>query len=107
MTSAIDKIEEMVRRIVAKFDLEKIILFGSHARGEAGSDIDADLLVVMRYSWSRRKKAAEIHLSFWEIALPADVLVYQPEQVEKYKNIVGTIIYPDLREGKVVYDRAA
>jgi len=107
MTSAKDKIEEMIRRIVAKFDPEKIILFGSHARGEAGPESDADLLVVMRYSGSRRKQATEIDLALWGIDLAADILVYSPEEIERYRNLIGTIIHPALREGKVVYDRAA
>jgi uncharacterized protein len=107
MTSSKKQIEEMVRRIVAKFDPEKIILFGSHARGEAGPDSDADLLVVMRYTGSRREQATEIDLALWGIDLAADVLVFSPEEIEKYRNIVGTIIRPALKEGKVVYDRAA
>ena len=107
MTPVQDKIEEMIRRIVAKFDPEKIILFGSHARGDAGPHSDADFLVVMRVAGSRRKKAAEIHLALWGISLPADVLVFTPEQVEKYKDVFGGVIYPALREGKVVYERAA
>jgi predicted nucleotidyltransferase len=97
----------MIRRIVEKFDPEKIILFGSYARGEGGPDSDADLLVVMRYSGSRREKATEIDLALWGIDLAADVLVFSPEEIEKYRNIVGTIIRPALKEGKVVYERAA
>jgi len=107
MTTAAEKIQEMIRRIAEKFDPEKIILFGSHARGEAGPDSDADLLVVMRYSGSRRKQATEIDLALWGIDLPADLLVFSPEEIEKYRNLIGTIIYPALREGKVVYERAA
>jgi len=42
-----ERIDEMVRRIVSQFHPDKIILFGSHARGEAGPDSDVDLLVVM------------------------------------------------------------
>ena len=41
------QIDCMVKRIVRKFRPEKIILFGSHARGEAGADSDVDLLIVM------------------------------------------------------------
>jgi len=107
MTSSKDKIEEMVRRIVEKFDPEKIILFGSHARGEGGPDSDADLLIVMRYSGSRRRQATEIDLALWGIDLAADILVFSPEEIEKYRDLVGTIIYPALREGKVVYEQAA
>ena len=107
MPPAIDKIEEMVRRIVEKFDPEKIILFGSYARGEGGPDRDADLLIIMRYSGSRRRQATEIDLALWGIDLPADIMVFSPEEIEKYRALVGTIIYPALREGKVVYEQAA
>jgi len=108
MTRAREKIQEMVRRIVLGFDPEKIILFGSHARGDAGPDSDADLLVIMRFKkGSRRAQAAEIDLALWGIDLPADVLVFSPEEVEQRRRQVGTIIKPALREGKVLYERAA
>ena len=42
-----ERIEETAQRIVSQFQPEKITLFGSHARGEAGLDSDVDLLVVM------------------------------------------------------------
>jgi len=90
----------MIRRIAEQFDPEKIILFGSHARGEAGPDSDADLIVVMRVAGSRRKKAAEIHQALWGIILPVDVLVYTPEQIEKYKDVFGGVIYPACGKGR-------
>jgi predicted nucleotidyltransferase len=102
-----DKIEEMVRRIVEGFDPEKIILFGSSARDEAGPDSDADLLVVMRVEGSKRQKAIEIDLALADLGVPKDILIVTPEEVERYRDIVGTIIYPALREGKVLYERAA
>jgi len=98
-------IAEAVRRIVEGFAPEQIILFGSHARGTAGPDSDADFLVVMPVSGSKRRKAIEIDLALAEIGMPKDVIVVTPEEVERYRNVVGTIIYPALREGKVLYDR--
>ena len=98
-------IAEAVRRIVEGFAPEQIILFGSHARGTAGPNSDADLLVVMPVSGSKRRKAVEIDLALAEIGMPKDVIVVTPEEVERYRNVVGTIIYPALREGKVLYDR--
>lgn len=100
-------IDEMVRRIVGRFDPEKIILFGSHARGTGGPDSDADLLVVMRVAGSKRQAAVEIDLVLAGVGLPKDVIVVTPEEVERYRDTVGTIIYPALREGKVLYERAA
>ena len=101
------RIEEMVRRIVDQFHPERIILFGSHARGTAGPDSDVDLLVVMRVSGSKRKLATEIDLALAGTGLPKDIIVVTPDEVERYRNVVGTIIYPALREGRVLYERAA
>jgi predicted nucleotidyltransferase len=107
MSEAAEKLQEIVRRIVAGFDPEKIILFGSHARGDAGPDSDADLLVVMKVSGSKRRAATRIDLSLLGVDLPVDVIVVTPEEIERYRDIVGTIIYPAVREGKVLYERAA
>ena len=100
-------IDEMVRRIVRRFRPEKIILFGSHARGDAGPDSDVDLLVVMRVRGSRRKKATEIELALAGLGVPKDLLLVTPEQVERDRDQLGTIIRPALREGKVLYERSA
>lgn len=105
--SAQEKIQEMVRRIVERFHPEKIILFGSYARGTAGPDSDVDLLVVMPVSGSKRRLAIEIDIAIAGLGLPKDVIIVTPEEVEDYRDQVGTIIYPALQEGKVLYERAA
>jgi len=101
------KISEIVRRIIKGFNPERIILFGSQARGEAGPDSDADLLVVMNFTGSKRKQALAIDLALVGVNFPVDVIVASPAEVEKYRDTLGTIIHPALREGKVVYERAA
>ncbi len=102
-----EKIEEMVRRIVDRFNPQKIILFGSLARGTAGYDSDADILVVMPVKGSKRKQATEIDVSLIGLDLPTDVIVVTPEELEKNRDRIGTIIYPAIREGKVLYERTA
>jgi predicted nucleotidyltransferase len=101
------KIAEMVRRIVEGFDPEKIILFGSHARGTGGPDSDADLLVVMPVEGSKREVAIKIEIKLAGIGMPKDVIVATPEEVERYRDITGTLVYPALREGRVLYERVA
>lgn len=100
-------IKEMVRRIVEKFDPIQVILFGSYARGTAGPDSDVDLLVVMPVEGSIREKRLEIRIALHQISMAKDIAVFTPEQVAKYKSIVGTILYPAYREGKVLYERVA
>jgi predicted nucleotidyltransferase len=102
-----EKIDTMVRRIVERFQPDRIILFGSHARGTAGPDSDVDLLVVLRDPAPKRQKVVEIYRLLAGIGLPKDVIIVSPEEVERYRSVPGTIIRPALLEGKVLYERSA
>jgi predicted nucleotidyltransferase len=102
-----DILGKMVDRIVDRFHPDKIILFGSHADGTAGADSDVDLLVVMPVTGSKREQAIEVDLALAGMGLPKDVVVVTPGEVRAYGNIVGSIIYPALHEGRVLYERAA
>jgi predicted nucleotidyltransferase len=102
-----ERIQEMVRRIVAGFDPEMVVLFGSHARGTAGPDSDVDLLIVLRLQAPRREVATQIDLALLDLAVSKDILVVTPEEVERDREQIGTLIHPALRDGKVLYERVA
>jgi predicted nucleotidyltransferase len=104
-TSTRKQIREMVKRIVRQFRPDKIILFGSHARGSAGPDSDVDLLIVMPVVGSKRQQAVEIGVALHDIRVPKDLIVVTPEEFEWRKDTIGTIEWPAWREGKVVYAR--
>lgn len=95
-------LDEVIRRIVAVAKPERIILFGSAARGETGPDSDLDLLVV-KSGVHRRHLAQEIYRGLFGIPVPVDVIVVRPEDVRAFQGKVGTIIDPALREGREVY----
>ena len=99
------QINRMVKRIVKKFDPERIILFGSQARGNAGPDSDVDLLVVMKVEGSMVDTRLEIRQALHDIPIPIDVVVTSPEDFAWRKNVVGTIEWPATREGQVLYAR--
>jgi predicted nucleotidyltransferase len=101
-----EQIQEMVNRIVAEFNPEKIILFGSHARGNAAADSDVDLLVIMPVSGSKREKMIEIGLALHDIPLPKDIIVTSPDEFEWRKKVAGTIERPAAKEGRLLYARA-
>src|SRR3990170_4359940 len=96
-------IDRMVQRIVKRFHPDRVILFGSHARGTAGPDSDVDLLVVMPVSGSKREKAIEIAVALHGIRIPKDIIVTTPEEFEWRKGVVGTIERPAALEGKILY----
>jgi len=98
-----DSIHEIVKRIIARFDPEQIILFGSYARGDAGSDSDMDILVVMPVKGSKRRLQLQIRSALHDIYLPMDIIVSDTEEFKWRKDIVGTIEWPAVHEGKVLY----
>lgn len=100
-----EQIRKMAERIVRRFAPDKIILFGSHARGDAAPDSDIDLLVVMPIAGSKRQKAIEIGVALHDIRLPKDIIVTTPEEFEWRKDTIGTLEWPAVREGKVLYAR--
>ncbi len=100
-------LNSMVERIVARFHPEKIILFGSYARGDATYDSDLDLLVVMDIHGSRRQTANEIDMLLDDRTVPLDLIVLTPEELERQKSLVGTIAHEAAREGVLIYERAA
>lgn len=103
--STMEQIQEMVGRIAARFDPDQIILFGSHARGEVGPDSDVDLLVVMPVQGSKRAKQLEIRTALRDFQIPKDIVVSKTEDFQWRKDIVGTIEYPAIRDGRVLYAR--
>ena len=98
-------IDQMVQRIVDRFHPDRVILFGSHARGTAGPDSDVDLLVVMPVAGSKREKQLEVRLALHEFKVSKDIIITTPEDFEWRKEIPGTVERPAAREGKVVYAR--
>jgi predicted nucleotidyltransferase len=98
-------IEEMKNRIVDGFDPLRVILFGSHARGDAGVHSDVDFLVVFPAVDDRRRTAVEIRRALAEFPLCRDVVVTTPEETARRGDVVGSVLRPALREGRVLNDR--
>lgn len=95
-------LDEIIRRVVEVAQPEKIILFGSAARGEMGPNSDVDLLVI-KSGVHRRRLTQAIYVNLFGVGQAVDVVVVTPEDVERYKDSFALVIEPALREGKVVY----
>ena len=98
-------ITAMTDCIVREFRPEQVILFGSHARGDAGADSDVDLLVVLAEADDVRKVTVAIRRALTGIAVAKDIIVTTPEEIRRRGHLVGTILRPALKEGKTLYAR--
>jgi predicted nucleotidyltransferase len=95
---------EIIRRIVAVARPERIILFGSAARGRMDRNSDIDLLVIKRGAYNPRKVAADIYMHLYGVGQAVELIIMTPEQIDQYRNSPYIVVYPALREGKVLYD---
>ena len=96
-------IDRLVQRIVKKFHPERIILFGSHARGDADRDSDIDLLIVMPIRGSKLEAGLAVRRALGVFPIPLDLVLSTPEEFAWRKEVVGTIEWPAAKEGKVLY----
>jgi len=95
----------MVERIVYHFHPVRIILFGSQARGEATAESDVDLLVVLPDAPNKREAAVQIRRVLSDFPVSKDIIVTTPEEMARRSHVVGSVLRPALREGKVLYER--
>jgi uncharacterized protein len=84
-------------------DAEQIVLFGSHARGDADAGSDLDFLVIEPVVENRAREMVRLRRALRPLRVPADVLVYSREEVNRWGQQPGTALYWALREGRVVH----
>jgi predicted nucleotidyltransferase len=97
-----DLIDEAARRIAAAAPGARVILFGSHARGEAGPDSDVDLLVVEPRVADHNREVVRLQRVLAPLRLPADVIVVSEAHVEEWGDVASTMLHDALREGRVL-----
>jgi uncharacterized protein len=95
-------IKSLGKRIAREFHPQRVILFGSYARGTADADSDVDLLVVSSFEGSGFRHSIEI-LNRLDIRLPVDLIAYRPEDVQRRYTEGDPLIREALDYGKVLY----
>ena len=100
-------VQDVVRRIVEVADPDRIILFGSGARGDMGKHSDLDFLIIKSGDYSQREMQGALYGSIRGVGCPCDFIVATPGSVERYKNKTFLIYYPALQEGVEVYTHEA
>lgn len=80
----------------------KVILFGSHARGDADDQSDFDFLVIQRDVDDRFAETARLGRILGRMLIPADVVVVSDELVEKWGSVEGTLVHDALTHGRLL-----
>jgi uncharacterized protein len=99
-----DQIRAAVAILVREAQPERVILFGSYARGEAQPDSDLDLLVVERDVPHQQAEMVRLRRALSPLRIPVDLLVTDLARLSSsWAEFPGSYLYDALREGKVLY----
>jgi len=96
----------IVKRLVKAAQPTKIIMFGSHARGDADEGSDLDLLVIKHEVGNRVEEMVRLRRAVGAVDFGVDILVYTPDEFALKRNWSSTAVYWAAREGKVLYESA-
>jgi predicted nucleotidyltransferase len=99
------EIERAATAIGVAANAERVILFGSHARGEADESSDVDLLVVAESDLPRFKRSRELYKLLRPHPFAMDLIVYTPEEIERGSRSEVSFVSTVLREGETLYVR--
>ena len=102
--------DEIVRIVVTEIDPEKIILFGSRGRGDHQPDADLDLLIIDKKQFSKNRGRyhlrSKLRRALSKINVPKDILLYNSDEVEHWKNYHNHILFTCVSEGKLLYAKS-
>ena len=99
-----EAIEKITQRIVERFHPLRVILFGSHARGDARRDSDFDLLIVAPSDKPRWQRTAPVYRALAGLGVPKDIVWWTPEEIAEWRGVKSHFINTAFREGKVLYE---
>ncbi len=103
----LSKVKRVIEDTAKKhgIDIEKIILFGSRARGDFRKDSDWDFLIIIRSRYDKRvikEFLLEVRRALVDMGIIPEIIITEKDTVEKYKDYTGYIYYYALSEGIVL-----
>ncbi len=100
-----DEIRQHIKEAVRQVDYDKIVLFGSRARGDFSKASDYDLLIIVRHPLDMREKirmSTHIRKLLAKRGIDADVIIKSPEEIQYYRDKIGNVVRTALEEGVVL-----
>ncbi len=99
-------LQEIVQRILSVGSPEKIVLFGSWARGQARLNSDLDLLIIEESDLPRYRRAGRYRMALLGLFPAKDIVVWTPSEVALWRDVPNAFITAILAEGRVLYGRS-
>jgi len=96
---------EVVRRLVEAVDPDRILLFGSRARGDSRPDSDLDLLIVKDSVEPRHRRLIPAYRALRGLGVPKDIVWYTPQEFADWAGVVNHLVWRALNEGHVLYEK--
>lgn len=104
MPNSFKKITKQIVQSLNPYRPEKILLFGSYARGKSIKDSDIDLLIIKKTRKPHFKRIPEARMHLYKIDRAFDILVLTPEEVEKRLKLKDFFIEEIFQKGKLLYE---
>ncbi len=101
------QIADISKKIAKSIEPEKIILFGSYAKGNYNVDSDMDFIVVKKSTLPRHKRGLEIRRLFYGLLIPIDLKVYTPEEFDEELKNEYSFLHSALKSSRILYERKA
>ena len=98
-------LEHVTLTIAERLRPRRIVLFGSRGRGTGSPDSDYDIMVEMETDLPAGEREDLVYDLFDDLEWNMDVVVYTPDEVQRWRDDVGMIMYDIVREGRVLYSR--
>lgn len=97
-------VRDIVRRIVETAQPEKVVLFGSRARGDAPPNSDFDILIIEHSNEPRHRRSIPLYVALADLPVEVEVFVYTPEEVEEWREVPQAFVTTAVREGTTIYE---
>ncbi len=101
----LQEIKRVAERMGRAANAERVVLFGSHARGDAAEHSDVDLMIVAESDLPRFKRSRELYKLLRPYPFAMDLIVYTPQEIERGKRSPISFVSTVLREGQTLYER--
>ena len=99
-----EQINHVTKVIADNYHPEKIILFGSYAKGIPNKDSDLDIAVIKESNLPQHQRPREIRKYLRGMCIPMDIFVYTQTEIEEWKDVKQAFITQIIQTGKVVYE---